>query len=240
LERFVENRAELLELDEDVQELTSFYTTQKHSWEQLRSAIQALSQNRLELEVHQTAGPAFARMEEILRAPRPYAMLHEVAALKHTAHAVNDQLVAAARGPVTMEIQGLLAGVIAEVDKSALGDALKTNATHELNKLLVTVASAAGIAHIAQARQTAEGAYDRALTVLEQASMPPLSAATVNGAPESTSLSASKLRKRRIVDAKALWLTGFIETPADVDTYLAKLRAALMTAIEANERVQIK
>ena len=53
-----------------------------------------LSQNRLQLEAHDAAGPAFARMEEILAAERPYNLLHEVADLIHIARSANDELVA--------------------------------------------------------------------------------------------------------------------------------------------------
>ena len=34
-----------------------FYTNQRHSWEALRTAVDELSQNRLQLEAHDAAGP---------------------------------------------------------------------------------------------------------------------------------------------------------------------------------------
>ncbi len=79
LSRFVENRSELLDLSDDVQTLKGFYTNQKHTWEELRNAVDALSPNRLQLESHDEARPALARMEEILGAPSPYGLLPEVA-----------------------------------------------------------------------------------------------------------------------------------------------------------------
>ena len=99
LRRFIEHRNELLDLSDELRDLEDFYTNQKHSWENLRASVNELSQNRLQLEAHEGAGPALARMEEILSAKRPYNMLHEVAGLTHTAKTVNDELVAAARGP---------------------------------------------------------------------------------------------------------------------------------------------
>ena len=39
-------------------DLRGFYTNQKHSWETLRAAVDELSQNRLQLESHEQAGPA--------------------------------------------------------------------------------------------------------------------------------------------------------------------------------------
>jgi len=48
------------------------------------------------------------------------------------------------------------------------------------------------------------------------------------------------VKKRRIVQAAKLAPDGFLETQADVDAYLDKLRRALESAIENNERVEIR
>ncbi|MFQ5568241.1 MAG: BREX system P-loop protein BrxC [Rhodothermales bacterium] len=234
LKRFVENKDELLDLADDIHDLQGFYTSQKHSWEALRMAVEELAQNRLQLEAHEAAGPALARMEDILAAPHPYNLLHEVAGLTHTARNVNDQLVSEARGPAVIEIQGLRDSITEELDKVSADDALRKQATAELVKLLGTAGQATSIAHIAQARETAEAAYDRALTAIEKAQTPPPQPPT----PDDTT--PPKVKKRRVVVAKALWSGGFIETPDDVEDFLDKLRAELEAALDADERVQIK
>ena len=230
LKRVNEKKAELQDLAEDVRDLEGFYTSQKHSWEKLRAAVEELSQNRLQLEAHAKAGPALARMEEILAAPRPYNLLHQVADLTHTARGVNDQLVSEARGPAVVEIQRELDGMKGELDQASADDTLRKTATDDLTKLLETAMRATSIAHIAQASQTAEAAFERALTAIENARTPPPPGVTTPPPP----------KKRRVVEAKALWTDGFIETPDDVETFLAKLRAELEAALEADERVQIK
>ena len=239
LRRFIENKAELLDLADDIHDLQGFYSNQKHSWEQLRTAVDLLAQNRLQLEAHAEAGPALARMEEILGAARPYSLLQEVAALSHTAKNINDQLVADARGPAVAEIQGLIDGVTQELAKVSADDALRKLATTELTKLLGTASQAASIAHIAQARQTAEAAFDRALTAIEQAQTPPPKPPVGDG-PTPPVPPKPKVKKRRVVEARSVWSGGFIETPSDVEAFLDKLRAELEAAIEADERVQIK
>jgi len=227
LQRFVTNKNELSKQSEKHQDLKEFYTNQKRSWETLRKTVQTLSQNRLQLERHEEAGPALTRMEEILAAERPYNLLHEVAELTHTAKTINDQLVADARSPVVAEIQGLLDGVTEELTKVSAGNALRKTATGELTKLLGTASQATSIAHISQARQTADAAHDRALTAIENAQTKP-------NDPKP------KIKKRRVLEAKKLWSSGFIETQADVEAFLEQLRAALETAIKSDERIQIK
>ena len=231
LKRFVENADALRDLADDLHDLQGFYTNQRHSWEQLRRAVDELGQNRLQLEAHPEAGPALARMEMILAAPHPYGLLHEVANLSYTARSVNDQLVANARRPAVAEIQALLDGVASELDRGAAKEPLRKTATGELVKLLETAGQSTSIAHIAQARQAAETAYDQALTAIEQAQLPP---------PPDDPTPPPIIKKRRVVEVKSLWSGGFIETPDDVESFLARLRSELEAALAAEERVQIK
>ena len=239
LKRVVENKTELLELSEDVQELEGFYTSQKHSWEQLRKSVGGLALNRLQLEADDNAGPALSRMEAILASTRPYRMLHEAPVLIQHAIAVNDALVADARNPAVGAVKRLLVSLGEELDARNANGTLRRSASAPLEKLLATAASATSIAHIAQAREAAEGAFDRALSALEEAqAAPPPSSDDVS--PQRSQAPKPKVKKRRVVDARALWSGGFIETPADVETFLTKLRAELEAALAANERVQIK
>jgi len=229
LKRFVENKPELLDLAENVQELHGFYDNQKHSWERLRTTVESLSQNRLQLDGHADAGPALARMEEILRSSHPYDMLHEVADLTHTAASINDQLVVDAREPAVAEIQSQLDMIAGELEKVSADEALRNRATSELKKLLGTATKATSIAHIAQARQRAEAAYDGALSTIEHSQVPP--------GPTET---APKVKKHRVVEPKRMWSGAFIENKDDMEAFLKKLRTELEAALEADERVQIK
>jgi hypothetical protein len=232
LKRFVENKNELLDLSEDILELKGFYTNQRHSWEGLRTVVDALSQNRLQLETHETAGPALARMEDILATARPYQVLHEVADLTHTARSINDLLVDGVRGSSLAEIQKLIDGVTEELDKASADEVLRKLALDELTKLLNTAKHATSIAHIAQAKQTSEEAFDRALIAIDKAQIP--QPRKPGGPPKPP------VKKRRVVEAKSLWPGNYIETPTDVETFLTKLRSELEDALKANERVQIK
>ena len=159
-----------------------------------------------------------------------------MAALTHTVSEVNDELVAQARSPAVTEIQRLLDGVTQELDKVSADPELRGTATGELSKLLATATSAKSIAHITQARLTAEAAYDRALSAIEKAQIPsPPPEPGVTPPPPQP-----PLKKRRVVEARSFWSGGFIETKADVDAFLTKLRTELEAAINADERVQIK
>ena len=111
-------------------------------------------------------------------------------------------------------------------------EALQKTATSELQRLRDTAAQATSIAHIEQARRTAEPAYDLAWIAIEQSQIVPDSDEPTPPMP--------KVKKRRVVEVKNLWADGFIENTDHVDTFLTKLRSELEAALAADERVQIK
>jgi hypothetical protein len=237
LKRFVESKNELLDLSEDFRDLGDFYTNQKHSWEGLRQAVAELAQNRLQLEGDSQAGPALARMEEILVQPRPYGMLHEAAGLIQTAKAVNETLLGDVRREAVAAIQTLLSRVEQEAKNAAVDVDVSEQAKGELEKLVKTAATATSIAHISQASATADGAFDRALTAIEGAQ------ANVPTGPDRGAAQTGpkpRPRKRRVVEPRTLCAGGIIETAEEIETFLGKLRNELQTAIAADERVQIK
>ena len=158
--------------------------------------------------------------------------MNEVAELANTASDVNDLLVSDARSSALVDIQSRFDSVKEELDKVSADDTLRRKATDELTKLLDTAAQAASIAHIAEARQTADAAYDRAMTAVEEVPPPPK--------PDDPDPPKPVVKKRRVVEARTMWSSGFIETPEDVEAFLTKLRAELEAAIAANERVQLK
>jgi Family of unknown function (DUF6079) len=240
LMRFMESRPDMLYLAEDFGDLQDFYNNQKHSWEQLRTAVRNLTQNRLQLDAHPKAGPALAHMEEILASKHPYGMLHEVAGLTHTAKTINDQLIADARGPAVAQIQGLIDEVKKELAKISAPEALRMRAMKELTKLVSTASQTPSIAHIVQAQQTAELAFDHCMTSIEEAQTAPPPQPSTASTPTRPAQPKPMVKKRRVLEPRSLWSGGFIETRADIDLFLEKLRKELEAALEANERVQIK
>ena len=49
-----------------------------------------------------------------------------------------------------------------------------------------------------------------------------------------------KLKPRTVVEAKRLCTQAFLETPEEVEAFVATLRQTLLAALERGERVQLK
>ena len=249
LKRFVAARDELLDLADDMADLNDFYGNQKHAWESLQKAVADLLPNRLQLDADAKARPALARMGEILASERPYRMIHEVAGLVHTAETVNTALIEEARAPVQKEIEQHRTSIQADLEKINADTHLHDQATGLLQKLMNEVQTTTSIAHIVQARVTAERAFDAANKAIDMALRetpedPGPDVDDENGHDDEDSTPAPtpkpKIKVRRTVEAKTCWAGDYIESAEDVEVFLSTLRDRLEAAIAANERVRIK
>ena len=243
LKRFVAAKDDLLDLAEDSAEIREFYKHQKQTWKNLFHEVDALSHNELQLAAHHEAGPAFAKMKEILNSPRPYPRLKEVAGLQHIVRNANNELISEAQGPAVVEIQGRLDSLKAELEKAGASSSFLSKVNDEFTKLLNRVSGSRSIAHILQARKAADEAYDRALTEMEKAVQPqPQTVPETGGgkSPETTAVIAPKIKKRRVIEAKKLLKGDFIETVEEMNTFLSALRKELQATLDAGERAQLK
>jgi hypothetical protein len=239
IERFNECKDDLLDLSDSYRDLEHFYEHQKPTWEKLRKARDRFRLNRLELERDDTAGPALQRMEEILSAPSPYGLIKETEGLISSIAIVNEGLIAAWRHTALATIDNLIEQVQSEV-VAAGGDAsLQAACLGSLETLRNQVERQASVAHIAQAEQQAQGAFDAALAKIEET-------LKLTGAPLSPDGSATPgplkptIKARRVVEPSKLVLTTYLETLEDVNAFLDRLRAEMEDAIHKGERIQVR
>ncbi|AIE76138.1 BREX system P-loop protein BrxC [Synechocystis sp. PCC 6714] len=235
LKRFLTSKNDLLDLEEDYQELSNFYTHQRHSWEQLRATVQELSQNRLQLESHTEAGKALDRMEKILQEKRPYGFLAQASALKEKASTYNNQLVSDARQQAMVTLQSYLGQIDTEIGNCGGDAALLSQAIAPLERLIKEVEHSGSIAHIRHAQEEGESAFEQGMRLIEQAILASQIEISGGGSPPQP-----KLKPRRVLEVKRLCQDSFLETQADIDDFLSRLRQELEKAIATGERIQIK
>jgi hypothetical protein len=233
VEQFNAQKAVLLELADDFNDLEQFYEHQKATWEKLRKACDRFGLNRLELEKDAQAGPALKRMHEILNAASPYSLIKEAEGLITTVGTANTALVAAHRKQAAQEIDGHIATLTKDIE-AAKGDAgLRTSCLTPMEALRARVQSQESLAHITQAENEALNEFDTANAKIED---------FVRKAPKDTGAGTTKvvLKKKRIVVPAKLVVSKYLETKADVDGFLDKLRMELEQAIANEERVEIR
>ena len=234
---FLARRSDLLELSDDIHELQNFYDTQRPTWERLRKAHDRFQLNHLWLDKDPTAAAALRRMQEILAAPAPYGMIKEADTLIQKVDAVDLELVAVHRASTLAVIDEHLARVHTELDVAKASNDLRNLCLHPLQSLKAQVAAQASIAHIGEAAGTAVERADEAFQKIEAA------AKEAEQQDKKAGVGETKTKpyvKRRVVKPAALAPKTLLETKADVDAYLTKLRTALEAAIADGERIEIR
>jgi hypothetical protein len=180
-------------------------------------------------------------MEEILSAPSPYGLIQETEHLISTVDAVNEGLIAERRHQALATIDNLFEQVRSEVGAAGGNASLETACLGPLQILRTQVERQASVAHIEQAEQQALGAFDAALTKIEEtlkrtgAPLTPDSGATPGP-------SKPTIKPRRVVEPSRLVLKTYLETFEDMDmnAFLDRLRAEMEDAIHKGERIQVR
>jgi hypothetical protein len=178
-------------------------------------------------------------MQEILSAPSPYGLIKETEGLLSTVDAVNEGLIAARRHTALATIDNLIEQVQSEVGAAGADASLQAACVGPLLTLRTQVERQESVAHIAQAEQQAQGAFDIALAKLEETLKPAGAPLTPDGSATHGPLKLT-IKARRVVEPSKLVLTTYLETLEDVNAFLDRLRAEMEDAIHKGERIQVR
>jgi hypothetical protein len=230
---FLERKADLLDLSDDVHELRNFYEHQRQTWDKLRQAEARFQPNRGWLDQDATAYTALTRIQQILAAPAPYGMVKEAEGLIQAIEQVNDTLVARHRAKVLPNIDAQLDKIQVELDDAKAAGELRNQCLYPLQQLKGRVETQTSLAHIDQATSSAVELADAAFEKIE-------ASAKVEPPPGVKDAPKPVVKPRRLIQAASLVPKPYLETQADIDAYLNKLRTALEKVIAAGDRVEIR
>jgi len=235
IERYLENKATLLDLSEEFHDIDNFYRLQRPTWEKLRKAFDRFGLNRMELERDQVASSAMNRMKEILSAASPYKIVHEAEALISTVEGINTGIVTKRRDEALARINGLHLQVIKEVESAHGDDGLRRICLKPLETLREGIQRQESVAHISEAVQEAERALDAALSEIES---------FLNKKQENREKGDDDppvvVKPRKEIKPSDLVKSRYLETQDDIDGFLDVLRNELQGALSRGERIQIR
>lgn len=266
IQLFLKERSALLDLSDSHGDLDNFYSSQKAAWDKLRAAQADFQPNRPKLEKDDKAARALARIDEILNTKAPFNLIREGEGLIQTINQINDAFLKEAHERADAWLDKQLAKVNEELDALQASPDQRNKSLLALQNLRQRITKQRSLAHISQmqdeARELADAAIDHLHHLAEQAAAKAKAAASV---PAPTSVASGSgnpgvsvaeppvvntpaavvapvvpVKKRKVVDAQLLAGTGYIETQADIDNFLAKLRKELEQAIADNQRVEIR
>ena len=244
IERFNTLKNDLLDLSDQYNDVHHFYGLQKPTWEKLRKAHVTFQLNRLELEKDTQAGPALKRMQEILSAKSPYKLIKEADSLINTVNEVNSTVLSERRARAIAKIDSHIAAINKDV-AAAQGEAsLRSACLKPLEAMKEQVQKEESLAHITQAEDEAVKEFDIAVERIEQT----IQKATQKGGVEIPSGQSvvkenppkPALKPRRVIKPMELVTQSYLETQAEVDEFIDKLRSELNKAIANGERIEIR
>ena len=227
---FIAAKADLLDLADDMQELTGFYTTQKPTWDKLRNCMSGVFKlNRQELEKDSAAKQSLRRMDEILMAPRPYGMIKEVEGLIATVSASNTACITKEQGLLLGKLEEKIAIVAESLETYKASAVISNQALKPLQDIKKQVQEEQSIPNMHYQFNQADDAVDSAFEIIEKAAEPPVTEGK-DKIPAPT-----KITKYISASTKT-----FLESEADVNLYLEALRKELMIALAGDCRVKVK
>jgi hypothetical protein len=267
IERFLEDANKLEKFAEDFEDLDDFYNSQFQTWQKLTNALnEKFKANRSSLEKNSEALEALNQLDRIYNMPSPYDQLRHINSLIEQVDKINSALIQEKRSHALGRIDLRIGQVKQALNQANAPSELQNKALHPLQMCKQRVETTNSIPQIISEQTEAENYEDEAYELLnrfiEQQRKQAIAEQQIreveqkkqqekfakNG--EEFQITESRpihqqLAKRTVTinpsDAMAKAVkSGFIESEAEVDAYIAALREQLIAAVNAGDRVRIK
>ena len=245
-----------LDAGEDVSDLSAFYKQQVATWRKLLEALMLFDANRQALVKDGKAAAALNALEALRANPKPYSQVSRIDPLVATVQAVNDQLAQDKREAALLSITAKVLETQAALDQAHATPELSNQVLLPLQQLKVQVAALSSIPQIMYLQDQASDRLDEAMEAIAAAMPKPVpkvaeptktapGVSTGNPpaafAPLTTGPMTGIAPKPSVtVDAAAVSVKTYLETEAEVETYVTRLKAKLLAVVQSGKRVRIQ
>jgi hypothetical protein len=249
IEALLAAKEEWLDTAEDVHDLVNFYKTQITAWRKLLDGLRAFADNQQTLNKVPQAAAALAELTQIRDNPKPYGLVNRIEPLLASVTVVNEQLADDKREKALLSIDGKIAEVQAKLGAAGASPDLSNKALRPLQDLKTRIASQTSIAQILQLQEAGGDAMDDAINLINRieaaAAKPAHQAASPGDAAKPLQTGAPNVpppvaKTTRVIRAADLSTKAYLETEADVDTFVSQLKAELLATIRAGQLARVQ
>jgi hypothetical protein len=248
LEALLAAKEAWLDAADDIHDLVTFYKTQITAWRKLLDGLRAVADNRDALNKDPSAASALAELTKIRDNPKPYAQVNLIESLLAKVNGVNEQLAQSRREKALLSIEAKLNEVQAKLDAANASPELRNKALLQLQALKTAIAAQSSIAQIFYLQGQGGDAMDDAITLIEAAAakqQAPLHVASPGDIARpvqvgSPNVPAPAAKPTRVIRAAELSAKTYLETEADIDAYVSRLREALVAAINSGQKARVQ
>ena len=244
VEALVKGRDSWLDLADDAHDVTSFYKTQRPTWQRLLDALERYADNRDALEKDIKAAVALGTLESIRDNPTPWGVVSQIEPLIATVDAINEALAQGKREHALLSIDAKIAEVLQALDAAHADAPLRNRALLKLQEFKTKLAGLTSIPKIFYLQDQAGDALDIAMAMID-ASTPVVQPARAaeNGAKDTaikTTPAGVAPKPSKLLRPAELAGKTYLETEDEVDAYLIRLKGELLKAIQAGQRVRLQ
>ncbi len=236
-----------LDAGEDMDSLRTFYKQQAPTWRKLLEALSEFEDNRDVLLKDTKAVGVLKELEALRANPVPYGQVHRIDALIATVYGVNDQIAQSEREIALQSIEIKLKEAMEALEQAHASADLCNRVLAPLQKLKLKVAALSSIPQIAYLQGQAGDHLDEAMDAIAAATAPApapkvkASDAAETALPSTTTVPTPAVPKpSQTIRAADLSPKTYLETEAEVNAYIATLRAKLLAVLDAGQRVRIQ
>lgn len=251
VEAILAKRDAWLDAAEDIHDLISFYTTQISTWRRMLDALQRFEPNRPALIKEVAAATALQQLEAIRDNPMPYQQINQIETLIQSVDAVNVKLVDAKREHALLLLEKKIAEVGGALDQAHAQPELRNRALSSLQKIKLDIAAQSSIPQIHylqdQSGSALDGAMDMIAVAMRAAAISqPLAVKSPGDHATFINVGSAQItqtvtpKPARVIRAADFSSKSYLETEAEVEDYLGKLKAELLAAIRAGQRARIQ
>ena len=240
-----------LDASDDIHDLTSFYKNQITTWRRMLEALQRFEPNRPALIKEPVALSALQQLVAIRDNPAPYQQVNQIEPLIQSVEAVNAKLVETKREHALLLLEKKIAEVSQALDQAHAQADLRNRALHSLQQIKLDISAQSSIPQILYSQDQAGTALDSAMDMIADAlnktvvQPPPAvkapgDSATVIHVDHTQATQTVAPKPAKVIRAADLSSKSYLETEAEVEEYLDKLKAELLEVIRAGQRARIQ
>jgi hypothetical protein len=246
IEALLSAKDDWMDAAEDIHDLVNFYKTQITAWRKLLDCLRAFTDNFEALKKVPQAASALADLEKIRDNPKPYNQVNRIEPLLASVTTINEALATEKRERALLSVDEKLTEVQAKLSAVDATPDVSNQALQALQALKTRIASQTSIAQILYLQGQGGDAMDEAVTLIEAAAAKPVHhvAAPGNTAqPVQTgqpNVPPPATKPTKVIRAADYSAKSYLETEADVEAFVTKLRSELLTAVRAGQKARLQ
>lgn len=241
-----------LDFSDDLDSIKHFYASQVAVWTSMLEVLNTAQENHTELEHIPEAQQSIEQLKQIRNNPTPWSVVSQIPALVETLKQQNTKVIQSAYETTKADIEKAIHEVRQNLAQYNADADLSNRVLAPLQNHLQRVSALTNVARIKTSVNDAHRLTDNAIAVIADAvkpkpvvsTLPSTTSAPLSGGQSSTTTVPStptpKLEKPVEVDAAKFSSKLYLETEAEVETYVATLKAELLTIVQSGKKARIK